>query len=185
MTSSLRTLTSADFEAPEKNVMYLRYPGVVFVLFKKKDCKYCGSLYPILTKLSQDRRLMWGIADVGDHRQIVAMSNTTNTPIKGVPMMILYVNGRPHAVYNGNRTIEDIAAFINHALSPPSSVPQPKAFVNAAPRGIAPISNESMFSSSQPSKLPNPPSQSDTTVNIPNDVIPYNTPYKKLFNTRM
>lgn len=184
--TSIRTLTSADFEAPEKNVMYLRHPGVFFVLFKKKDCKYCGSLYPILTTLSQkDRRLMWGIADVGDYRQIVAMSNTTNTPIKGVPMMILYVNGRPHAVYGGNRTIEDITAFINHMLAPPQGPPQPKAFVNPPPqRGIAPISNESMFTPQQP-KIPGPPAQIDNTVNLPSDVIPYNTPYKKFFNTRM
>jgi hypothetical protein len=55
--------------------------------------------------------------DVRQHYKIVSLSKKSNTPIKGVPYILLYINGRPYREYTGVREPKLIINFIMNTLS--------------------------------------------------------------------
>lgn len=111
-------LTSNDFESPGGRVMKLRKPGLQFVMFKSQGCPHCITFSPHFEALSQkELRVKFSYADVKRYRQIVGMAQTTQTPIKGVPMFILYVNGAPFAKYTGKHNASTMLSFLNVMIS--------------------------------------------------------------------
>ena len=55
-----------------------------------------------------------GIINVGkqENRSLVQLSSSTNTPIKYVPYMILYVNNKPLMRYDDSHSVDAIIEFI-------------------------------------------------------------------------
>lgn len=93
-------------------------PGIVFVMFKTDNSEPCQQAIPLFQQMSQrDMRLMWSVLDVSQFRNIVGIAKNTSTPIKAVPMFVLYVDGRPHANYKGHRTYDGIRGFLDKMLA--------------------------------------------------------------------
>jgi thiol-disulfide isomerase/thioredoxin len=107
--------------------------NVLFVLFKTENCEYCKSTLPVFAELSRrELRVAWGVMDLGKYRSVIAMSKDTSFPLKSVPMLILFVNGRPHANYKGDRSVEGISKFLN-SIIPTLNVQ--KKFVSSQQQG--------------------------------------------------
>ena len=175
---SLKVLTDMNFEAPDRQVMYCKVPNIVFVLFKSEACHFCTELVPMFNTLAQkDMRLTWAIADIGKYRNIVQMALNSTTPIKGVPMMILYVNGKPHANYKGARNIQGIMKFINEMLNQ-IQIPQQPQFTQAPPP-TARRAPQQQPSRPPSSNIPLPiQDNGPESFFIPHNKVPYNEPYR-------
>lgn len=101
-------------------------PGNMLVLFKMTNCQNCATFEPIFVELANsDRRVSYGIANISNNTEIVKMSRETSTPIAAVPFLILYINGRPHAKFNGTKSVSNLQTFITKALQNIGSAPQP------------------------------------------------------------
>ncbi len=97
--------------------MGINLEGSVLVFFKMNGDVNCNQFEPIFAKLSrQDTRVAYAILDVSQYKSVVMWSRETSTHITAVPMLILYVNGRPHAKFNGTKNTESIQNFITKAL---------------------------------------------------------------------
>jgi len=59
----------------------------------------------------------FGMMNVSNERQIIAMSKQTISEIKYVPLMILYVGGRPFIRYDGPHNETEIKRFIMEVSS--------------------------------------------------------------------
>jgi hypothetical protein len=91
--------------------------GNFLVFFKMAGDPNCAEFEPIFAKLSQtEKRVSHAILDVSQYKEIVIWSRETSTPITGVPLLILYVEGRPHAKFNGTKNVTSIQTFITKAL---------------------------------------------------------------------
>jgi len=91
--------------------------GNVFVFFKMQGCDNCAQFEPIFAQLSKmEGRVNCAILDITKNRDVVVWSRDTNTAITAVPVLILYINGRPHAKFNGTKNIPSIQTFITKAL---------------------------------------------------------------------
>ena len=174
-------LTDQQFESPDRRTMYCKLPGITFVLFKSPSCHFCTEIEPIFQNLAiRDKRLTWAIADVGRYKNIVMMSNNSNTPIKGVPMMILYIDGLPKANYKGPRQAPEIMNFLNDILGKMTS--QRKQFIppvgpqRTTPQNTGPPPR--IFETSPQNSLKNIPQDNENTLQIPKNMIPYNEPFK-------
>lgn len=118
---SIKFLSYADFVTigTRQKTLGIKLQGNVFIFFKMKGCGSCAEFEPIFAQLSKmENRVLCAILDITDaqNREVVKWSRETSTPISAVPVLILYVNGRPHAKFLGTRSIPSIQSFITKAL---------------------------------------------------------------------
>lgn len=183
--SNIQALSGTNFSAPQGKTLRINLPGIVFVMFKSENCSYCRQSLPIIQSLSKrDKRITWAIIDVSKNKDVVQKAASTNTPIKGVPMFILYANGSPIAKYKGDRTEPAIIDFINKLLPQlsqggqsfaPSRAPQPHQSADTFTRPAQQKNDPNQYFPQQSAQTSKQEEQSDPFV--PKGVIPHNAPY--------
>ena len=151
--SSITFLDATNFVliGNQNKSLGINIPGPVLVFFKMQTSEPCREFEPTFTKLSNtDKRVSYGVLDVQQHKDVVLWSRKTSTPITGVPILILYLNGKPHAKFNGIKNVPSIQSFISQALQtvPASSNRQQKSFMPGAP------SNSNMYGGGQQGDIP-------------------------------
>lgn len=111
--NGLLFLTSDDFAIKNENVLCHEIPGICLVLFYSTFCEHCNSLIPIFNKLPGTfNGCQFAILNVSQNKTCVVLSQKTTTPIKYVPYIILYIDGKPYMSYKGPHGIEEIRNFI-------------------------------------------------------------------------
>lgn len=114
--SGLLFLTSEDFNLQrgnKGNIMCTNLQGFSLILFYSTECVHCQSLIPIFKGMPGSvGGCQFGMINVSHNKQCVMMSRETIAPIKVVPYIILYINGKPHMRYNGPYIAEEIGRFI-------------------------------------------------------------------------
>lgn len=87
--------------------------GLSLVLFYSTNCQYSRNLIPIFKKMpGQLGGCQFGMINVSSEKQIIGMSKSTISEIKYVPLMILYVAGKPFVRYDGPHNESEIKRFI-------------------------------------------------------------------------
>jgi hypothetical protein len=114
--SGLLFLTSDDFgiqRGTKGNILCTNIQGFSLVLFYSTQCSYCQSLIPIFKQLPGSvGGCQFGMINVSHNKQCVMMSRETIAPIKEVPYILLYVNGKPYMRYKGPQDQREIARFV-------------------------------------------------------------------------
>ena len=115
MNSNLLYLSSDDFTLVNQNPSVLCHDisGFSLLLFYSTQCVYCHKLVPIFKQLPDViRGCQFGIINVSVNRKVIEMARNSITPIKYVPLIILYYQGKPYMRYDGPANIEEIRRFI-------------------------------------------------------------------------
>lgn len=114
--SGLLFLTSDDFgiqRGTKGPILCTNIQGFSLVLFYSTQCSYCQSLIPIFKRLPGSvGGCQFGMINVSHNKQCVLMSRQTIAPIKEVPYIVLYVNGKPYMRYRGPHDPREIGRFI-------------------------------------------------------------------------
>lgn len=116
--STLLFLSDREFlvtNHPQGTILCNRIRGLSLILFYSNQCKYCPSFVNVFKRLPGSiAGCEFGVVNisVGNNRQIVEMAKSTISPIKYVPLVILYVNGRPTMKYDGPDNDNEIRRFI-------------------------------------------------------------------------
>jgi hypothetical protein len=114
--SGLLFLTNEDFKT-EKDVrgtlLCHTIGGYSLILYYSRQCQYCENLLEIFKKLPGSvGGCKFGIMNITKNRQFIELSNTTITPLKYVPYIVLYFNGVPIMNYKGKYDGNEIVKFI-------------------------------------------------------------------------
>lgn len=114
--SGLLFLTSDDFQlqrGSKGNILCTNIQGFSLVLFYSTQCSHCQTLIPIFKRLPGSvGGCQFGMINVSHNRQCVMASRETIAPIKEVPYIVLYVNGKPYMRYQGPHDAREIGRFI-------------------------------------------------------------------------
>lgn len=114
--SGLLFLTSDDFgitKGTKGNVLAHRIPGFSLILFYSTQCEHCQSLIPIFKRLPGTiGGCQFGMINVSTNKQCVGMSRQTIAPIRYVPYIVLYINGKPFMKYSGPYDLNEIRRFV-------------------------------------------------------------------------
>ena len=114
--SGLLFLTSDDFniqKGQKGQVLCNSIQGFSLILFYSTQCEYCQTLIPIFKQLPGNvGGCQFGMINVSHNKQAVMLSRETIAPIKEVPYIILYVNGKPYMRYKGPQEPTEIARFV-------------------------------------------------------------------------
>ena len=87
--------------------------GLSLILFYSTNCQYCRELIPIFKSLpGQLGGCQFGMINVSLEKQVIAMSKATISEIKYVPLIILFVAGKPFIRYDGPHAENEIKRFI-------------------------------------------------------------------------
>ena len=114
--SGLLFLTTDDFHVEngtKGKILCNPIPSFSLVLFYSTQCKHCKMLVPIFKKLPGTiGGCQFGLLNIGSNMKLVQKSKGTVTEIQYVPLIILYVNGKPFMRYSGKYKKEDIIEFV-------------------------------------------------------------------------
>jgi thiol-disulfide isomerase/thioredoxin len=91
-----------------------KLPGLSMVLYYSKSCKFCKDLQPEFLKLNTKvQGVNFALANVSaDNMKIQQMSEASRTPIRYVPYIVIYVNGKYYMEYRGRKDLESMARAI-------------------------------------------------------------------------
>ncbi len=122
--TSVLFLGSQDFFVSEnsngRKVLCNNLKGISLVMFHADvtQCEYCEEALPEFKKMPYKiPGIKFATVNINKNRDIVYMASQTVLPIKVVPLIILYVNGRPSLKYDGEKTATDITAFLDEILN--------------------------------------------------------------------
>ena len=114
--SSLLFLSADDFvvQQGEKGPLLCHeIRGFSLVMFYSTKCVYCQKLIPTFKRLPDIvNGCQFGMINVSTNKHLIQMARQTITPIEYVPLIILYINGRPYMRYEGAPEENDIRRFI-------------------------------------------------------------------------
>jgi thiol-disulfide isomerase/thioredoxin len=116
MSGPILFLTTEDFisqKGTNGNILCHNIPGFSLILFYSTHCVHCQTLIPIFKKLPGTiNGCQFGMINVSTNKNVVEMSRDTVAPVKYVPYIVLYINGKPFMVYKGPYSENDIRNFI-------------------------------------------------------------------------
>ena len=114
--SGLLFLTSDDFtvqDGTKGKILCNPIPSFSLVLFYSTQCKHCKTLIPIFKRLPGTiSGCQFGLLNVGTNMKVVQKSKGTVTEIQYVPLIILYINGKPFMRYAGKYDKDEITQFV-------------------------------------------------------------------------
>lgn len=119
--SGLLFLQACDFSVQngqKGDIVCNNIRGISLILMYSTKCEYCQRLIPIFKRLPGTiGGCQFGMINVSVETDIVLMSRNSISPIKYVPLIILYVNGKPFIRYDGPHTEQDIRQFLFEVTS--------------------------------------------------------------------
>jgi thioredoxin-like negative regulator of GroEL len=120
--SGLHFLTSEDFNignGTKGPILILEnMRGLALVLFYSTQCSHCQNFIPIFKRLPGSiSGCQFGMINVSQNRQVVAMSKETIAPIKYVPYIVLFVQGKPFMRYDGPHDEAELKRFVFEVAS--------------------------------------------------------------------
>lgn len=119
--SGLLFLQSADFAVQngvKGDILCNSIRGISLILFYSTKCEHCQTLIPIFKRLPGTiGGCQFGMINVTMERDVVRMSSQTIAPIKYVPLIILFVNGKPFIRYDGPHDENEIRKFLVEVTS--------------------------------------------------------------------
>lgn len=114
--SGLLYLQSNDFcvqNGTKGEILCNKVRGISLTLFYSPKCQYCQSLIPIFKRLPGTiSGCQFGLINVSLEKEIVAMSMNSVAPIEYVPLIILFVHGKPFLKYDGPHSETDLRNFV-------------------------------------------------------------------------
>jgi len=114
--SGLLFLQTEDFaiqKGMKGNILCHGIRGLSLILFYSTNCQYSRALIPVFKRLpGQLGGCQFGMINISSEKTLIEMSKSTISEIKYVPLIILYIAGKPFIRYDGPSEENEIKRFI-------------------------------------------------------------------------
>jgi len=119
--SGLLFLQSGDFSiqtGTKGDILCNSIRGISLILFYSTKCEHCQALIPVFKRLPGTiGGCQFGMINVTMEKDIVRMSASSIMPIKYVPLIVLFVQGKPFIRYDGPHEDSEIRKFLVEVTS--------------------------------------------------------------------
>jgi len=134
--SPIVLLKDADFKAVQLQKGHLVYntlPGISFVFFGSNKCKFCPGVMEVMKALPAylGKACTTAIVNMDEAKSLRELSKGTPFEIKYVPFLVIYNNGAPVNVYNGEKKLLNIVNYLRDII-PKIKAAMPTPFVKTA-----------------------------------------------------
>ena len=114
--SGLLFLTSDDFQlqrGTKGNILCTNIQGFSLILFYSTQCGHCQTLLPVFKRLPGSvGGCQFGMINVSHNKKCILLSRESIDPIREVPYVVLYIQGKPYMRYKGPHDTKEIGRFI-------------------------------------------------------------------------
>lgn len=149
--SGLLFLQTEDFtiqKGMKGNILCHNIRGLSLILFYSTNCQYSRALIPVFKRLpGQLGGCQFGMINISSEKMLIEMSKATISEIKYVPLIILFVAGKPFIRYDGPSDENEIKRFIFEVSNK--------------------IQSKEKFTGKQPQNVANQQQQTNTKRSIP------------------
>jgi thiol-disulfide isomerase/thioredoxin len=117
--SQIQQLTVKDFTIYEHQdasktrnlVISIKEPAVL--LYYSTACPYCQMFWPVFEQTAKNvPRFRYCALNADKYKNVAISSLTTTTPIRSVPYIVTYNNGKAMSVYTGPKKYDDFLDFL-------------------------------------------------------------------------
>lgn len=190
---SVVVLSNDNFQNVRR-ILRLNLRGNYLVYFKIHRVPECESFDPIFRELvAKEKRINFATIDVGQYKDVVKISQDTNLPISGVPLLAIYLDGIPKSKFGANRNIDSMRSHITDVLS---RVQEQNQFVSAPAPTRSMYGGGDVHGKAYHPEMAPPPSmkgalkagayqgsglvdhEEEPVLMTPDGVIPHNTPWE-------
>lgn len=92
--------------------------GISIVLIYSTNCPVCHQIIPIFKELpNYVPGCRFAVINIDNNKDIVAKSQLTTMPIKYVPQIIIFHNGKPFLKYTGEKNLQTMVSFFKDTIS--------------------------------------------------------------------
>ena len=128
MSTGLFFLNDDNFNVqtdPNGKKLCVNIEGYSLVFFYSQNCTHCQQLIPIYKKLPNAvGGCTFAMVNINASSGVVAKSKATQAPIKYVPLIVLYISGKPFMRYDGPHKFEEIKRFVIEIATKMSKKPR-------------------------------------------------------------
>jgi thioredoxin-like negative regulator of GroEL len=128
MSTGLFFLTDDNFNIqsdPNGKKLCVNIEGYSLVFFYSTNCTHCQQLIPMYKKLPNAvGGCTFAMVNINASSGVVAKSKATQAPIKYVPLIVLYIAGKPFMRYDGPHKFEEIKRFVIEIATKMSKKPK-------------------------------------------------------------
>lgn len=114
--NSLLFLETDDFyvtNGTKGTILCNKIKRLSLIMFYVTECQYYGQYIPIFKVLpTYLNGCHFGIINLSQNFGVVEMSRKTVLPITAVPLILLFVDGKPYWQYSGSANIDEISNFV-------------------------------------------------------------------------
>lgn len=115
--SGLLFLQSCDFNVQPSTkggeIVCHNIRGISLILMYATKCEFCRRLIPIFRRLPGTvGGCQFGMINIETEKEMVRLSKNSLVPVTYVPLIILYVNGKPFIRYEGAHEEAEIRSFL-------------------------------------------------------------------------
>jgi thiol-disulfide isomerase/thioredoxin len=119
--SQLSYLTNHNFTFGKGNkgpLLMNDIPGLSIVFFFAEKCSHCHTAYPVFAEASKMNKsaVKFTIVNLTKNPDIITRSAQTIMPIKYTPLIVMYINGKPYARFDGKVSSTEILKFIGDII---------------------------------------------------------------------
>lgn len=111
--SSIMFLNSDDFKVQDGTLTCALNKGLALILFYSTECPHCRPILPMFRAMPTVLHgCQYAIVNISNNQRLVQKAQPTTTPIKYVPDVLLYYNGRPVFKYSSKYSVEELKNFV-------------------------------------------------------------------------
>ena len=119
--NSIIRLRLDDFDVQKGtkgNILCVGIKDLSLVMFYSPLCKICESLIQKFRQLPQIiNNVKFCVLNINENVGVINMSEQTIAPIKFVPFIVLYVNGRPFLQYDDAPDLNRLVEFVKYSVN--------------------------------------------------------------------
>jgi thiol-disulfide isomerase/thioredoxin len=98
-------------------LLFNNVPGISIILIYSTNCGVCTTVIPIFKQLPQYvDKCKFGVINIDKNKDVIAKSLETTMPIKYVPQIIIFHNGKPFVKYTGEKKLEPMVSFFRDTI---------------------------------------------------------------------
>ena len=117
--SQIQQLTTSSFtifehqDASKTRILVISVKEPAIVLYYSTNCPYCQMFWSVFEQIAKNvPRFRYCALNADKYKNVAISSLTTTTPIRSVPYIVTYNNGKAMSVYTGSKKYDDFLDFL-------------------------------------------------------------------------
>ena len=112
-------LNGADFQLDSDNLVCPKARGLLILLFYSTSCPHCGPARQHFNGVASQfmqGNCKFGMMNITQNPRVTQMARASKTPIKYVPYVMAFFNGRPLAICSTACTAQNLIQFVRRCF---------------------------------------------------------------------